>query len=109
MARRLTPADARWTLPAPATLDQVPPAELPAVIVQLAALQAAAAMRLRTAGDQGELLTVEEAAALLRVGIEWVEKRSRTLPFRVSLANGTVRYDAAGLRRWLTGRTGAMR
>jgi hypothetical protein len=109
MARRLASTDAQWTLPSPAALDQVPPAELPAVIVELAALQAAAAMRLRARGDQAELLTVEEAAARLSVGVEWVEKRSRTLPFRVSLADGTVRYDADGLRRWLTGRTGAVR
>jgi hypothetical protein len=98
-------------LPGPSDLDGIPPEDLPAIITQLAALQAAAAMRLRRTGnaDGARLLTAAEAAELLRVNVEWVEKRSRTLPFRVSLADGTVRYDAAGLRKWLSARTGAVR
>lgn len=98
-------------LPDAAALDAVAVDDLPAVIAQLAALQTAAAMRLhRTSSPLApRLLTVAEAADLLRVSSEWVEKRSRLLPFRVTLADGTVRYDPVGLRKWLATRTGAVR
>lgn len=55
------------------------------------------------------LLTATEAAERLRVPLDWVQKRSRELPFRVSLADGTVRYDTVGLRKWLAARTGSVR
>ena len=98
-------------LPDPAALDGVPVEELPAIMVQLLALQAAAAVRLQRPpnGATPQLLTAQEAAEVLRVPLPWLEKRSRSLPFRVGLADGTVRYDAGGLRKWLAGRTGAVR
>lgn len=100
------------TLPTPADLAAVPADQLPALITELAALQAAAAMRLRrpaSAGGEMVLLTATEAAERLRVPLDWVQKRSRELPFRVSLADGTVRYDTVGLRKWLAARTGSVR
>jgi hypothetical protein len=87
----------------------VPAEKLPALIAELAALQAVAAIRLRTAPGQSRALTAGEVAADLRVPVEWVEKRSRSLPFRITLGDGTVRYDAAGLQRWRAARTGAVR
>lgn len=114
-----SPAEARHriggavlVLPTPADLDGVPFQHLPAIITQLASLQSAAAMRLHRATaipEAARLLTAAETADILHVAIDWVEKRSRTLPFRVSLADGTVRYDPVGLRRWLAARTGAVR
>jgi hypothetical protein len=103
--------DAILMLPDPAALDAVPLDDLPALIVQLNALSSAAAMRMRrrSPSETVRLLTAMDAAELLRVNVEWVEKRSRTLPFRVSLGDGTVRYDPDGLRKWRAGRTGAVR
>jgi hypothetical protein len=94
-----------------ADIDALPVEELTSIIAELAALQARAAMRLRRAppADVEALLDAKQVAERLGVAPEWVEKRSRTLPFRVSLADGTVRYDPAGLRRWRAGRTGAVR
>jgi hypothetical protein len=61
-------------------IDQVPVAGLPALIVELAALQARAAMRLRqvAAADDDDAcacLTVEDVARLLKCSVDMVRER----------------------------------
>ena len=62
-------------------LDAISPAELPAVLSRLAALQ---------------------AAVLARLGVEpnWIRRRP-ALPFRVQLSPGVVRYSATGIAEFI--------
>jgi hypothetical protein len=46
-------------------------------------------------------LTPEEACQLLRVDKVWLIRHGSTLPFRRKLSHRVIRYDEAGLRRWL--------
>jgi hypothetical protein len=100
-------------LPDPADLAAVPVAELPTLVLQLAALLAAASARLAANGHHhgGEphddhLLDVREAAARLAVTPNWLRRRPH-LPFVVKLSDGTVRYSATGIGRFLAAhRTG---
>jgi hypothetical protein len=81
------------TLPSVEDIDALAQEQLPGVIAELAALQARAAMRLRTetpAGrDEDALLTIEEAAARLAVTEDWIRRRPE-LPFVVKLSEGVV-------------------
>jgi hypothetical protein len=80
-------------------IDAVPLEELPAVIAELAALQARAAMRLQRAPkiEPETFLTAAEVADVLRMSEDWVAHAK--LPFRRKVG-GAVRYSAAGLARW---------
>jgi hypothetical protein len=76
------------------------------LLMQVAALQSALAARsiqlaVEPPPPEDRLLTVDEAAALLGVTVDWLRRRPR-LPFRVQLAEGTVRYSAAGIGRYIT-------
>jgi len=91
-------------LPSVETIDQVPLDELPALVAELAALQARAAMRLRRAAtpglDDDRLLTIDEAAARLAVSKDWLRRRPE-LPFVVKLSDGVVRYSSKRLDAYL--------
>lgn len=47
------------------------------------------------------LLTPEETAALLRVSPRWVYRHWKTLPFARKIAPKVLRFDRAGLDRWI--------
>jgi hypothetical protein len=91
-------------LPAPEAIDGLPEETLPGLIVQLAALQARAAMRLYREStplvDDEPLLTIDEAAARLAVSKDWLRRRPE-LPFVVKLSGGAVRYSSRRLAAYV--------
>lgn len=105
----------RWGLVAAPSLDalaanpgQAPLETIPALLMQLAALQTALAARLATgmnghtaaAPAEDRLLSIAEAAALLNVSRDWLYRRAARLPFTVRLGR-TLRFSAQGLARYL--------
>jgi len=50
------------------------------------------------------LLTPEEAAGLIGVKKEWLYRHSRQLPFTRRLSRKKIRFNEAGLKRWLAAR-----
>jgi hypothetical protein len=78
--------------------------ELPGLIAELAALQARAAMRLRSdpppAAEDEPLLTIDEAAARLAVSKDWLRRRPE-LPFVVKLSDGAVRCSSRRLAAYV--------
>jgi hypothetical protein len=111
IGRRLRVVDAgdgAVRLPSVAEIDAVPVAALPALVAELGAPRARAATRWRleeapVAYD--DLLTIEEAARELRTTTDWLS-RQKTLPFRVELSPGQVRFSRRGIRRYVAARTG---
>ncbi len=98
----------------PERIADVEPEAIPALIVQLASVQAQLAARLLESppdrgpeprADAGDLLRVEEAAKRLNVSKTWLYRRINRLPFVVRLDRG-VRVSAAGLERYLRAQQG---
>jgi hypothetical protein len=91
-------------LPGVAAIATVADRDLPAVLVELAALQAAVLARLVRSEPSTDpvdtLLSLEEAAARLGVAPNWLRRRPG-LPFVVKLSEATVRYSAAGVARFI--------
>jgi excisionase family DNA binding protein len=52
-------------------------------------------------GAGHELLTINEAAALLRVTPRWLYRHARKLPFTRKLSRKVLRFSRVGLERWL--------
>lgn len=103
-------ADPTLELPTVESVDALPPEALAAAALALAALQGRIAARMAAVGTLASngtaadrLLIVEEAAELLHVTPDWL-RRQRTLPFRVEISPGQVRYSAEGLQRFIRSR-----
>lgn len=81
--------------------------ELPGLVGQLAAAQAAALARLTTpeapaqAEEPVRLLDVDEAARLANTSRRWLLRHTRGLRFRRDLSRKAVRFEEAGLLRWI--------
>ncbi len=99
-------------LPDPAC---VPQERIAAVLAQLAALQTALAARLIAHPGNGtqpepavheaeELLTAEQAATLLGVSTDWMDRHASGLPFAKRLSRKALRFSKAGLLKWRAGR-----
>jgi hypothetical protein len=96
-------------LPAPDAIGDLDTTELPAVLAQLAALQAAVAARLAVpppvppARDGDGLLDVNAAAELIGRSVSWLRKRGSGQPGFIQLTGrgGRVRYSKAALLEWL--------
>ena len=101
---------------------EIPAAEIPAVLSELAAAQSAlaaaqGALVTRIAvfsgeqdgngfrSDEDRWLTSDEAASLLRVDRKWLYRRARTLPFCRRLSRKKLLFSEAGLHRWMATRT----
>jgi len=85
------------------------------MLAQLAALQSALAARLildpgaqsqaqQPVAETEELLTAEQAAALLSVSVDWMYRHASGLPFTKRLSRKALRFSRAGLMRWRAGR-----
>lgn len=48
-----------------------------------------------------DLLTIDEAAAVLRVSPRWLYRHAKTLPFARKLSRKMLRFSRAGISRWL--------
>jgi predicted DNA-binding transcriptional regulator AlpA len=57
-----------------------------------------------TAQPTDRLLDPAQAAALMGVKIRWLYQHHRTLPFARKLSRRALRFDEAGLHRWLAHR-----
>ena len=77
-------------------------ASLRAVVGQSAPPEAAPPTQL--SGAHNDLLTVEEASAMLRVSPRWFYRHARTLPFTRKLSPKVLRFSRAGMLRWLASR-----
>jgi hypothetical protein len=101
----------------PATVATMPAERLPALLVDIAALQSrlaavssAISARLLAdaapvSGDASEaLLDVREAAARLNVSIDWLYRNAKKLPFTRRVGRRAVRFDPVGLCRWVAHR-----
>jgi hypothetical protein len=92
----------------------IPADDLPAIVGQLVELEERARLRLRTeASGNGagspeepapEWLTPPEAAAIFRVTPRWLNRATSGKGFRRQESRRTIRYENAGLRRWLARR-----
>ena len=89
-------------------LDAVAPLlmQIAARMTRLTALQNALAARVLTAQDQRptgpeRLLDVEEAAARLGMSTDWLYRHARQLPFTRRVGRRAVKFDPAGLARWV--------
>jgi hypothetical protein len=88
-------------------LDSIPPEQIPALLLQIAArLMAGTSPATKaepTVGDQ--LLTCEQAAAKLAVTPEWLYRRAKRLGLAVKLGDGTLRFSSAALDAYIKGQT----
>jgi predicted DNA-binding transcriptional regulator AlpA len=94
----------------PARATQISREEAAALLVQLAALQAALAARLQVSpvlmehveerADSDRLLAVEAAAQALNMPVSWLYRRSKELPFARKFG-GILRFSERGLRAWV--------
>jgi excisionase family DNA binding protein len=89
----------------PARVADAPIEALAALLVQLAAVQAAIAARL-AAGlhrDDGpdRLLTVKQAAPALGMSEDWLYRNADRLPFTRRTGPRTVRFSEKALKRYL--------
>ena len=51
-----------------------------------------------------DLLTIDEAAATLRVSPRWLYRHAKNLPFSRKLSRKVLRFSRAGITRWLATR-----
>jgi|SRR5262245_2483176 len=95
----------------PSRVAHVPLHQIPALLIELASVQARlAAVEGAVAGcllaahtpqsEPDRLLTADEAADRLGVTKDWLRRRG-TLPFVVRLSEGVVRYSSAGIDAFL--------
>jgi excisionase family DNA binding protein len=54
-----------------------------------------------SAWSEADLLTVDEAAAQLRVSPRWLYRHAKTLPFARKLSRKVLRFSRSGITRWL--------
>jgi len=65
---------------------------------------AAALSNSRPVEEKEKLLTADETAALMVVKKEWLYRHSKYLPFTRRLSRKNIRFNEAGLKRWLAAR-----
>jgi len=97
----------RALLADPAKLETLTPEQHQAVVVSLRAAvapPAEAAPAAAPAWARDDLLTVEEAAATLRVSPRWLYRHAKTLPFTRKLSPKVLRFSRTGMVRWLASR-----
>lgn len=103
-------ADLAALLANPRLIDGLRSDEAAAAIAELAAIQAALAVRLRQAPPAGappsitqpdRLLEPAEAAARLGVTIRWLYRHAHELPFTRRMGRKVLRFSEAGLQRFL--------
>ena len=90
----------------------LPARDAAALAAELATAQAALAARATealtsppcspSAREEDRLLTPRETAAILGVKPRWLYTHANKLPFARRLSRKVLRFEEAGLRRWLT-------
>lgn len=108
----MTPEEAYHAFAALPPPEEIPVEAIPLVLTRLCSIQTSLTLRLmeaaaheQPAGSCDQLLTVDEAAARLRVSPDYLYRHSRKLPF--ALRQGRLlRFSAKGLERYLNHRQG---
>lgn len=67
-------------------------------------LQVPASAAPAPAWSEDDLLTIDEAAARLRVSPRWLYRHAKNLPFSRKLSRKVLRFSRAGIARWLATR-----
>jgi hypothetical protein len=93
----------------PALVAGLEPAQVCAVLTQLAGLQAALAVRLLNhpepaAAEPDRMLSLEQAAALLQQTPEWIRRHAKRLSFVKRVSRKKFLCSETGLNRWLATR-----
>ena len=87
--------------------------EIPALLVQIASIQAILLSRLAVSSNGSKtqasavddrLLTAEEAAPIMNVTPRWMYRKARSLPFTCRINRKTLRFSEVGLRRYMASR-----
>ena len=99
----------RTLLADPSKLVALAPEQERALVTNLQALMGQnsspmAAPMTPPAWTHDDLLTVDEASAMLRVSPRWLYRHARTLPFTRKLSPKVLRCSRAGIVRWLASR-----
>jgi predicted DNA-binding transcriptional regulator AlpA len=103
----------RAILEAPEKAGAVSPSQVPAVLGQLAELQAIFLARLVSPNgshpspmpsEPDRLLTADEAAPIIGMTPRWLYRHAKALPFARRLSRKALRFSEAGLRRWAASR-----
>jgi predicted DNA-binding transcriptional regulator AlpA len=57
----------------------------------------------RTASSwiEGDLLTIDEAAAMIKLSKRWLYRHAKNLPFARKLSRKVLRFSRSGITRWL--------
>jgi predicted DNA-binding transcriptional regulator AlpA len=94
----------------PESFADIPREKIPALLVQIAAVQSALAALLTDAplkpkehplnSEPDALLTAEQAAKLLSVTPHWLYRHWKQLPFSRRLSRKTLRFSESGIRKW---------
>ena len=104
----------------PSRASAVPTESIPSLLGRLESLRAVLLARLINEGAPAlptsiqvpsgtrtdHLLTPAEAATLMNVTIRWLYQHHRAFPFAKKLSRRVLRFDEAGLHRWLAHRRG---
>ena len=83
------------------------PGAIPALLAELAGLQARLLLRFNAGGartrkqDPERLLTVEEAAELLCTNKDWLYRHHDEFPFTVHLSEQQLRFSARGIAKFI--------
>src|SRR5215831_5477110 len=107
-------------LDTPDRIAEIPHAHIPRVLGELEGLRVALLAQLIThsvaatlaakphekSQSTDRLLKPTEAAALLKVTTRWLYRHHRSLPFTRKLSRRLLRFDEAGLHRWVAHRHG---
>jgi len=102
----------RELLDRPELITSIPLDTIPAILGDIEAFRIRLLARLITsqtpatppdekAQSTDRLLDPAQAAALMGVKIRWLYQHHRTLPFARKLSPRTLRFDEAGLHRWV--------
>ena len=97
----------------PAKVKDIPAAAIPALLAQVAAVQAALAARLlevqvegaapreeATTGHGGQWITAEEAATIAGLKRRWFYQH-KSMPFVRPISRKAIRINEPGLRKWM--------
>jgi hypothetical protein len=104
----MTPAETLSSL-----VQTAAPGELPALAAELARASALVMARIATVAattiapsprPADELITVEEAAALLNVKVSWLYRHWRELGCGRKIGRRTLRFERRGVERWAANR-----
>lgn len=106
--RTMTTSAPPLLLPPLDAIAHIPSEGLPAIVLQLAALQAAIAARLAGVSDAEDrpdrLLTVKETAPILGMSEDWLYRHAAGLPFTRRTGRRTLRFSERAVRRYVTER-----